>query len=72
MNMNFFKSTQKQLLSLQLGLTHFGLQPVDWNIIRQDSSRFVIQNKDESDFYFIGEVKKQNHNDWNYIRLAGL
>ena len=66
------KSMNKQLISLQLGLREFGLKPIEWKIIKKDKTRFLIQHKDESDFYFIGEVTSQNLNHWKFIQLSGL
>ena len=61
-----------QLMSLQLGLREFGLQPVEWRIIKKSKSRFVIQSTTESNLYFVGEVKNDNSKQWRYIQLAGL
>lgn len=61
-----------QLMSLQLGLREFGLQPVEWRIIKKSKSRFVIQSTTESNLYFVGEVKTDNSRQWRYIQLAGL
>lgn len=71
-NMLSFTTTKAQLMSLQLGLREFGLQPVDWRIIKRTKSKFVIQSAHESDLYFIGEVKNDNLKQWKYIQLAGL
>lgn len=68
---NFLSSTN-QLMSLQLGLREFGLQPTEWRIIKKTKSRFVIQSASETNFYFIGEVKDNNTKEWRYIQLAGL
>lgn len=67
-----FLSVNTQLVSLQLGLREFGLQPVDWRVIKKSKSRFVIQSTTAEDFYFIGEVKDGNTNQWRFIQVAGL
>jgi len=67
-----FLSANTQLVSLQLGLREFGLQPVDWRVIKKSKSRFVIQSATAEDFYFIGEVKDGNSNQWRFIQVAGL
>ena len=67
-----FLSANKQLVSLQLGLSEFGLKPVDWRIVKKSNSRFVILSLTEEDFYFIGEVKNTNDNQWLFIQVAGL
>ncbi|AZZ35886.1 hypothetical protein CIK05_03445 [Bdellovibrio sp. qaytius] len=67
-----FLTANKQLVSLQLGLSEFGLQPTDWRVIRKTKSRFVIQSLNSEDFYFIGEVKNSNDNQWQFIQVAGL
>lgn len=61
-----------QLVSLQLGLREFGLQPVDWRVIKKSKSRFVIQSTTAEDFYFIGEVQIKNNHQWRFIQVAGL
>lgn len=75
--MNQFKTTNtqmqvQQLLGLQLGLTEFGLRPTEWQIVQKNSQKFMIQNTDENNFYFIGEVQPTNKNKWKSIRLASL
>lgn len=67
-----FLPTRSQLMSLQLGLREFGLQPIEWRIIKKTKSRFVIQSTTEENLYFIGEVKDNNSKQWRYIQLAGL
>jgi len=67
-----FLSANKQLVSLQLGLSEFGLKPVDWRVVKKTKSRFVIQSLTAEDFYFIGEVKSSNDSQWQFIRVAGL
>lgn len=67
-----FLSANKQLVSLQLGLREFGLQPVEWRVIQKTKSRFVIQSLNAEDFYFIGEVKSTDDNQWQFIQVAGL
>lgn len=67
-----FTPTKKQLMSLQLGLREFGLQPVEWRIIKKTESRYMIQSTTENNLYFIGEVKDDNTKEWRYIQLAGL
>lgn len=67
-----FLSANTQLISLQLGLREFGLQPVDWRVIKKTKSRFVIQSATAEDFYFVGEVKSENTKQWRYIQVAGL
>lgn len=67
-----FLSANTQLVSLQLGLREFGLQPVDWRVVKKSKSRFVIQSTTAEDFYFIGEVQDKNSNQWRFIQVAGL
>jgi hypothetical protein len=67
-----FKLTNTQLISLQLGLREFGLQPTDWRIIKKSKSRFVIESATENNFYFVGEVQNDNIKKWRYIQLAGI
>lgn len=67
-----FLSANKQLVSLQLGLSEFGLKPVDWRIVRKSKSRFVIESLTEENFYFIGEIKNTDDFQWQYIQVAGL
>lgn len=67
-----FLLDNKQLVSLQLGLREFGLQPIDWRIIKQSKSRFMIQNLTAEDIYFIGEVKSSDDTKWSFIQVAGL
>lgn len=67
-----FLSANTQLVSLQLGLREFGLQPVDWRLIKKSESQFVIQSTTAEDFYFVGEVKSENSNQWRFIQVAGL
>ncbi len=67
-----FLSANTQLVSLQLGLREFGLQPVDWRVVKKSKSRFVIQSITAEDFYFIGEVQDKNSNQWRFIQVAGL
>lgn len=67
-----FLSANTQLVSLQLGLREFGLQPVDWHVIKKSKSRFVIQSTTTEDFYFIGEVQDKNSHQWRFIQVAGL
>lgn len=67
-----FTPTKTQLMSLQLGLREFGLQPIEWRIIKKTKSRFVIQSTTEENLYFVGEVKDDNTKQWRYIQLAGL
>ncbi len=67
-----FLSANKQLVSLQLGLREFGLQPLEWRVIQKTKSRFVIQSLNAEDFYFIGEVKSTDDNQWQFIQVAGL
>lgn len=67
-----FISSNEQLVSLQLGLREFGLQPREWHIIKKSKSRFVIRSVTEEDFYFVGEVKNQNDSQWRFIQVAGL
>ncbi|MES2801740.1 MAG: hypothetical protein V4654_04565 [Bdellovibrionota bacterium] len=67
-----FLSANTQLVSLQLGLREFGLQPIDWRVIKKSKSRFVIQSTTAEDFYFIGEVQVTNSNQWRFIQVAGL
>lgn len=75
MNQSKMKTAQpfmQQLLSLQLGLTEFGLKPAEWQIIKKSSKQFMIQNAYENNFYFFGETQPTNENKWKSIRLASL
>jgi len=61
-----------QILQLQLGLSSFGLQPVDWIIHRHSDLTFKIQNKSEDTFYFIGKIPTVYSSKWAKIQLASL
>lgn len=66
-----FKQKQ-QLINLHINLSQYGLHPSDWNIIKYDPSTFIILNKFEKDFYFIGKLAERNSPKWKYITLASI
>ncbi len=72
-----FESKQKntsEILTLQTGLSQFGLRPTDWDIIPQSNNFLVIKNKSEEDFYFVGKANLKNDKkiEWKFITLASL
>lgn len=40
--------------NLQKQLKEFGLNPTDWDLIKKSKNDFLIQNKEDSDFKFLG------------------
>ncbi len=74
MNIESKQRNTSEILTLQTGLSQFGLRPTDWDIIPQSNNFHVIKNKSEDDFYFVGKVNRKNNDkiEWKFITLAGL
>ena len=70
---SLFISTETALSALRQQLAEFGLHPSDWNLIKDEKNQFIIQNKDESSFYFMGLIQRTDGKDvWKNIRLVSL
>lgn len=74
MNIESTQRNTAEILTLQTGLSQFGLRPTDWDIIPQSNNLHVIKNKSEDDFYFVGEAGRKSNDtiEWKFITLAGL
>ena len=46
--------------SLQNSLSHFGLNPQDWRLVKHQENLFYIENKIDPDFKFIGSAHPKN------------
>lgn len=54
-------------------LAEFGLCPTEWVITQQESLIYKIQNKEEPQFFFKGNISFENgRKKWGSICLAGL
>lgn len=70
--MNLFQKTFNQPeTKLKEQLSKYGLCPKDWNLVQKNKKYWIIKNKTDADFSFIG---KQNPKDktWEYITLNHL
>ncbi len=55
------------------GLSHFGLNPIDWKIIPKSNNTFQIQNRKAPTFCFKGISNKVNgQKRWTEIILMSL
>ena len=58
---------------LLTGLSRFGLNPVEWDLIPESENRLIIQNKKEPSFSLRGQVViKNTRSVWRAIELASL
>lgn len=62
-----------ELESLNESLSDFGLCPAEWTITEEDTFLFKIENIEEPQFYFKGNIKVEDgRRKWGSISLAGL
>ena len=58
---------------LLTGLSRFGLNPAEWDLIPESSNRLIIQNKKEPSLSLRGQVVTKNTRTvWRAIELASL
>lgn len=58
---------------LSNSLSGYGLQPTEWQLIKENPNRYKITNKSEPNFFFIGKIKyEKGRKEWHSIYLAGL
>lgn len=51
------------------GLSHFGLNPNEWSILPLKGSHYLIINRYDSQYRFIGQYHNQK---WNHLELLSL
>ncbi len=62
-----------ELESLIESLSDFGLCPSEWIITEQESQIYRIENREEPQFFFKGNIRLEaGRIKWNTIFLAGL
>ena len=76
MNILQYLETSKKNQELSLlsnDLSNYGLCPIEWFLIQEDSVSYKIANKQEPGFYFRGRIQfKNGRKKWSSIHLAGL
>lgn len=59
--------------SLQQGLTQFGLNPIEWSIIKNTSNSYYLVNNDDPQFQLLGSIQiKQQKAKWKNIQLLSI
>lgn len=63
----------KNMADLQSDLKSFGLNPIDWKILKEKSQVYRVQSKTDQTFAFIGDVgRKGRHMKWRKLALLSL
>ncbi len=68
--MLYILDQNKQNETLSKELISFGLNPKDWTLVRERSSEYRIQSKDDHDFIFKGKVSKKGK--WEQLELVSI
>ena len=62
-----------EMMKLKQDLHHFGLDPQDWKLVRQDPRHIRIESLIDENFVFLGRVfKKDSQISWDQIQLAQI
>lgn len=63
-------SYHQELQILTQDLRHFGLNPQDWRLVRENSRHYRIESLTEDNFIFVGRVfKKGTKLSWDQLSL---
>ena len=67
------QSGEHELEQLRGRLRQFGLCPNDWNVRQVRPNHYIIENKNDSDFYFTGHTQtKGSKKTWLRIALKNI
>lgn len=65
--------TFNQISKLNQDLKSFGLNPSEWNVLREKSSTYRIESKQDRQFVFKGKVKGKGPSlKWQQLELISL
>jgi hypothetical protein len=68
--MLYILDQNKQTADLSKELITFGLNPKDWTIIRERSTEYRIESKDDQNFIFKGKVSEKGQ--WEQLELMSI
>jgi hypothetical protein len=69
--MNLVNNYSRKVSALKNKLTHFGLDPVDWQIKESRPGEWVIFSQNHQDLQFVGvSIRQRTSWDWKLIQLA--
>lgn len=66
-------SSQQELQILAQDLRHFGLNPQEWRLVRENHRHYRIESLTDDNFIFIGRVfKKGTKLSWDQLSLIAV
>ncbi len=66
-------ANEYELEQLRNRLCQFGLCPNDWSIKKVRANQYIIENREDADFYFTGHTQtKGNKKIWSRIALKNI
>jgi hypothetical protein len=65
--------TFDQKTKLNQELKSFGLNPSEWNVLKEKSQIYRVQSKADRNFFFQGKVQKKGLNlKWKQLELVSI
>jgi hypothetical protein len=68
--MLYILDQNQQTADLSKELITFGLNPQDWNLVRERTSEYRIESKEDQDFIFKGKVSTKGK--WEQLELMSI
>jgi hypothetical protein len=71
--MLFIFDRNQDITQLHADLRNFGLNPNEWNLLRERSQTYKVQSKLDQSFIFLGKAAKKGKKfQWKKLELVSL
>lgn len=62
-----------EIKTLQSELNHFGLDPNDWKLVKENPKLYRVESLSDENFVFLGRVfKKGTKTSWDHLSLIEI